>query len=413
MPVSIIQRQQAAPKKDLLDYLAQGIGAVGGLYDISKKSKENDILSKNQQQAQNQMDANAAIQKDMTTPDNVAFQESVKSYTATHGAPPPPDLHTALQVKQLSDLKSGYLPAQKETAGIANTQATTNKTNYEANVGMPANTRKTNLESQKIAQELGQNMTPEARKGLLDASEKWNDASSRSELGQIKANIRNAETIKTLSNSLGVDHGKNANPNETPEQRVARYNSADPRQVAEIVKSLDRMLSQGNPTISGQEHLTPTTFEGLSQKFGEKVLNVPKGANQGQFIDRILETVDREHATNSQMRDNIIDAQAGAFKQLYPNAADKVDILANTSKKSIFAPKAYTTTEQMGPSAAAKASMAPTSHGLLEKFSNFMGATKANAQTSLTSKDQEALQWANSNPKDPRAAQIRNRLGVK
>ncbi len=34
-------------------------------------------------------------------------------------------------------------------------------------------------------------------------------------------------------------------------------------------------------------------------------------------------------------------------------------------------------------------------------------------KSSLSAQDQQALNWANSNPKDPRAAQIKNRLGVK
>ena len=46
-------------------------------------------------------------------------------------------------------------------------------------------------------------------------------------------------------------------------------------------------------------------------------------------------------------------------------------------------------------------------------YSYKSGAPTANAAPlKLTPQDQEALKWANSNPKDPRAAQIKQRLGM-
>jgi hypothetical protein len=41
------------------------------------------------------------------------------------------------------------------------------------------------------------------------------------------------------------------------------------------------------------------------------------------------------------------------------------------------------------------------------------GSSAATPTRSLTPQDQEALNWANSNPNDPRAAQIKQRLGAK
>jgi hypothetical protein len=34
-------------------------------------------------------------------------------------------------------------------------------------------------------------------------------------------------------------------------------------------------------------------------------------------------------------------------------------------------------------------------------------------KSSMSAEDKQALQWANSNPNDPRSAQIKQRLGVK
>jgi hypothetical protein len=41
------------------------------------------------------------------------------------------------------------------------------------------------------------------------------------------------------------------------------------------------------------------------------------------------------------------------------------------------------------------------------------GAGGAGGSSRLSPQDQEALNWANANPKDPRAAQIKKQLGVK
>lgn len=173
MPVSIIQRQQAAPKKDLLDYLAQGIGAVGGLYDISKKSKENDILSKNQQQAQNQMDAQAQLQKEMTQPGNAAAAVSAKDYTNTWGEPPPPEANTALAIKQLSDTRAAYLNSQKEKAGIANVQATTGKTNLETSTLIPSQAKENDSKTAKNYFDIS--ATKKDNKALTDLRKEYSD----------------------------------------------------------------------------------------------------------------------------------------------------------------------------------------------------------------------------------------------
>jgi hypothetical protein len=55
--------------------------------------------------------------------------------------------------------------------------------------------------------------------------------------------------------------------------------------------------------------------------------------------------------------------------------------------------------------------MDAASQALLLPVAN--SAKPATPARSLTPQDQEALNWANSNPNDPRAAQIKQRLGAK
>lgn len=136
---------------------------------------------------------------------------------------------------------------------------------------------------------------------LTKFTDKVLNPTSRGYLGSLQKRIDSADSIGTLLGGLTVN-GQPVPANETKEQRIQRFNQADSRQIAEVVKSLDSMLSQGAATVSGQEHLTPSTFEGLKQKFGEKLFNAPKGANQGEFLERFNDTIQREKSLYSQKK---------------------------------------------------------------------------------------------------------------
>lgn len=116
--------------------------------------------------------------------------------------------------------------------------------------------------------------------------------SARSSLGIAKQMVDSADAVKQLTESY-------VPKNATPEQRVAAYDKLDRRQVAEVVRSLDRLLSRSAPTVHGQETLTPDTVEGLFMKYGEKGLGTPQGLNQGKFIERMVDSVDRERKMNA------------------------------------------------------------------------------------------------------------------
>jgi len=100
--------------------------------------------------------------------------------------------------------------------------------------------------------------------------------SSRSAFGKAANNIRSAEAIEALANQY-KDKGE-----------------LDTRQVYELARSLDTLLSSGQGTITGTAHLIPNTYSGDLAKIVEYITNIPKGAAQGEFVKRTMETVERE-----------------------------------------------------------------------------------------------------------------------
>jgi hypothetical protein len=102
-------------------------------------------------------------------------------------------------------------------------------------------------------------------------------ASSRSAFGRGANNIRSAEAIEALA-----------------DQFKGRLDQMDERQITEVARSLDALLAQGQPTVSGTVHLIPKTAVGNTAKIVEYLRNIPTGQQQGAFISRMLETVARE-----------------------------------------------------------------------------------------------------------------------
>lgn len=110
-------------------------------------------------------------------------------------------------------------------------------------------------------------------------------ASSRSAFGQA------ARNFQSIQNAQALLHGE-VDPNEL-----------DNRQVYELAKVLDRVLSQSGATIGGTEHLTPDTARGWLAKQMEYYTNKRQGAHAGDFIKTFAQTLDRESdIANKQMQ---------------------------------------------------------------------------------------------------------------
>jgi hypothetical protein len=66
------------------------------------------------------------------------------------------------------------------------------------------------------------------------------------------------------------------------------------RQVYEIAKSLDGMLSMGSPTITGTDKLMPKTLMSQIASGGEYSMNKPVGAQMGKFVQQMQHLIERE-----------------------------------------------------------------------------------------------------------------------
>ncbi len=116
------------------------------------------------------------------------------------------------------------------------------------------------------------------------------NSSQRKRIGSLTKQIDTTDQIFAMTNGLGGE----AKPNETKAQRVERFNHASEQQYSEAVRTLDRLLSQGAPTAAGTEHLTQPTAEALVAKWKSYLGNVPASSNRGQFLENIMDTVERE-----------------------------------------------------------------------------------------------------------------------
>lgn len=103
-------------------------------------------------------------------------------------------------------------------------------------------------------------------------------ASGRSAFGQAAKNMQAISNVKALLEG-----------NQDP-------NSIDNRQISEVARVLDRVLSGGSPTISGTAHLTPETARMKIAQLLEYATNKRQGAQAGSFIKNFQHTLDREEA---------------------------------------------------------------------------------------------------------------------
>lgn len=133
-------------------------------------------------------------------------------------------------------------------------------------------------------------------------------ASSRTSFGI------DAKTLQGVQNVKALIQGKDPN-------------DLDNREVYEVAKVLDRILSQGAPTISGSSKLTPETARGLVSKYLEFFTNKRRSADAGSFINRFGKTLDREE---QQATNRIVNTQGkllASYADLKQRDPEKWDLL--------------------------------------------------------------------------------------
>lgn len=126
-------------------------------------------------------------------------------------------------------------------------------------------------------------------------------ASSRSAFGKAANINRSAEAIETLIKQM-------PNPNDL-----------DVRQIQEIARNLDAMLTSGAATVTGTAKLVPKSYSGDAAKIAEYITSLPVGAGQGEFVKRMLDTVERE----KQLATRQINQTHNKILSSYSHLADK------------------------------------------------------------------------------------------
>lgn len=106
-------------------------------------------------------------------------------------------------------------------------------------------------------------------------------AGSRTGLGALSKVKRSAEAIEKMVEGRNPD-------------------SLDTREIVELARQLDAILSGGQPTISGMNKLIPPASSGDVSKIVEFITSTRQTAGMGSFVSQMLETVHREKefATN-------------------------------------------------------------------------------------------------------------------
>lgn len=128
--------------------------------------------------------------------------------------------------------------------------------------------------------------------------------SSRSAFGKSANVIRSSEAIQALLDQ---------NPN----------GDLDNRQIKELARSLDSMLSNGASTVTGASGLVPSTASGDAAKIEEYLTGMPKGAGQQAFVKRLADTVKREKQIAQKQVNATQNKVLSAYSHLKQKAPDR------------------------------------------------------------------------------------------
>ena len=146
------------------------------------------------------------------------------------------------------------------------------------------------------------------------AEQRKDEQATKRDEKQLYSDIKRIDTAgKTINQSLASSRsafGKAANVNASAEKALAlanQYkdkNQLDSRQISELATVVDTILSMGQGTVAGREKLTPETYLGNLKKIEEKIRAIPQGAGQKEFVDRLVDTIQRERdVANKQIRE--------------------------------------------------------------------------------------------------------------
>lgn len=133
-------------------------------------------------------------------------------------------------------------------------------------------------------------------------------ASSRSAFGKAALNKAAAERIETLVEGRSL-------------------NDLDAREIQEVARSLDSLLAQGQPTISGSHELVPKTAVGNLAKLTEYITNQRQGAGAQSFLNQMIKTVKREKELADKQKGKYIQEMIPGYSHLEEKDPERFNTL--------------------------------------------------------------------------------------
>lgn len=146
-------------------------------------------------------------------------------------------------------------------------------------------------------------------------------SSSRSPLGKAANNLFAADRIGALVQPY-----------------MQHLESLTPQQVYEVARAADNVVSQGNATMAGTEHLLPKSALGDFNSFKNYLTNQPGGADMGAWVKNMYEMSQREKALAGQQVQTYLDhtARASEGGRLFKTNPERFNNIVTSMKESIF-----------------------------------------------------------------------------
>lgn len=331
-------------------------GEVPSNTDALKKLLEIQFGNKTQSSVDNLKKAQAGANRDRAIGETAAaMSEFADAMTGVKGYKSDKGMYERLingadkQVDQYKD----QVAAEKQDASSAYSQG---MRDYMKRYGVNISGQASGADLEKIAPQIAQAYEKDQAlaqaKDLKEQSMSQHDddmkykydylkelANSRKDAKNIQLSERqdqvDTKRFDTLSKALTSEiassrsaFGKAANIKRAADSIDQMVGSADPnnldnRQIGELARNLDAMLSSGQATIGGMKKLIPETSLGSAAKIEEWLLNQPKGAQQGEFVKRMMDTVHRERDLAGQQIKQTQGKIFGSYKDLQKKHPEK------------------------------------------------------------------------------------------
>lgn len=299
------------PKLSLAQERLQSLNALNANTKAAQDARDREILVNQLGKSANMIGgglAGAVSMGQVIKPDNSIYDENIKLADRHIN-----DLKTNqdMQVREMARQKLiKEAEDEDKLRDPSNEISQTARDGFEATTGKKLSDKVSAMDLKNI----GLNITSlvnakqlaDARKEVAEARAKQAAETTSSKQKIAEDNQTNKDFINMgnkataeIASSRGA-FGKSALVKQDAEKIKAMVagrdlNDLDNREITELAMTLNRVLTQGSPTVSGMEHLIPKTAQGSVARLEEYLTNERQSADAGSFVKQMLATVDREH----------------------------------------------------------------------------------------------------------------------